>query len=171
MESVLAGEQGSLRTVKLGKIKRKKLEEPEELRARIRAVHRAYFISRSEVRGETFIDDEAGIELDAVIEHISTRHLKHLGQAITISLLSARRYAPEDRDPTAFFGSISLRGTERSALAYLPPRPFWHMPACIDDGAGLVELTFSPMLRGFADLVSLNITERPTSVDGAEADK
>ena len=156
---MLLGAPASIEAMGLRKPTKKKLELPEELRARIQTVHRAYFISRSDVRGENFIDDEAEIELQAVIEHVSTRHLKHLGQPITISLLSARRYSPKDHDQTAFFGSVTLRGTQRSALAYLPSEPFWHLPACISGGANLVELTFSRMLRGYSDLLSLNIAE------------
>ena len=152
----------SLEASQLRKPSKRKLEEPEELRARIRTIHRAYLIGRNDVRGESFVDDEAEIELQAVIEHVSARHLKHLGQPITISLLSARRYSPKDQHPIAFFGSVTLRGTQRSALAYLPSKPFWHLPACISGGASLVELTFSPSLRGNSDLLSLNITERPT---------
>ena len=52
------------------KSKRAKYVPPEELRARILKVRRRYFISRSDDYEKPFIDDEAEIEIDAVIEDI-----------------------------------------------------------------------------------------------------
>jgi hypothetical protein len=140
--------------------------EPEELCARILKVRRSYFISRTDDYKEIFIDDEAQLEIDAVIEELPRRSRKHLGEAISISLLTARRYAPEDKSPTSFFGSVTLRGSNRSALAYLPSLPFWHMPDLIRDGAELLELTYTPMKQGFAHLLSLHLTIEPTQVPG-----
>ena len=144
------------------RFKRAKYVPPEELRARILKVRRHYFITRSDDREKPFIDDEAEIQIDAVIEDVSAKHRKHLGEAISVTLLSARRYAPEDKAPTSFFGSVTMRGSQRSALAYLPPVPFWNVPTLIRDGAELLELTFTPMKRGFSDLLSVHITDEPT---------
>jgi hypothetical protein len=146
------------------KRRRAKYVPPEELRARILKVRRRYFISRSDDYEKPLIDDEAEIEIDAVIEDVPRRHRKHLGEEIKISLLSAKRYAPEDKAPTTFFGSVTMRGGQRSALAYLPSQPFWHVPALISEGAELLELTFTPARRGFAHLLSLHLTDEPTTM-------
>jgi hypothetical protein len=37
-----------------------------------------------------------------------------------ISLLSAQSYSCDKRTVSAFFGSLTLHGSQRSALAYLP---------------------------------------------------
>jgi hypothetical protein len=139
---------------------------PEELRARVLKVSRRYFIGRSDDYEMTFIDDEAQIEIAAVIEDASGRHQKHVGEEISISLISAKRYAPEDRAPTTFFGSVTMRGTQQSALAYLPSMPFWSVPDLIRDGSELLELTFTPMKQGFAHLLSVHLTDEPTVVPG-----
>lgn len=129
--------------------------EPEELRARILTVSRSYYISSTEVRDEAYVDDEAILEVEGLIEDVSARHRKHLGLAITINLLSAKRYSPEREPSSAFFGSINLRGTTRSAFSYLPARPFWHIPDMIAGGADCIELRFAPLVRGYAPLSSL----------------
>lgn len=144
------------------KSKRAEYVPPEELRARILKVKRRYFISRSDDYEKPFIDDEAEIEIDGVIEDLPVKHRKHLGEAISISLLSAKRYAPEDKAPTTFFGSVTLRGSNRSALAYLPSMPFWLVPDLIRNGAELLELTYTPMKQGFAHLLSVHVTDAPT---------
>jgi hypothetical protein len=138
--------------------------EPEELCARVLSVQRRYFISRSDQDDKQFIDDEAQLEIEALIESISTRHRKHVGEPLYLSLLSAQRYAPEEKSPTSFFGSVSIRGNDRSALAYLPPQPFWALPDVIRDGSNVMELTFTPMHRGFAHLLSLYVAEKPVEV-------
>jgi hypothetical protein len=51
-----------------------------------------------------------------------------------ISLLSARNYSVQKQTVSAFFGSLTLRGSQRSALADLPPKPFWELPAIISGG-------------------------------------
>lgn len=147
-----------------GKRRRAAYFPPQELRARILKVRRRYFITRSEDYEKPFIDDEGEIQIEAVIEDVSGKHRKHLGEAISVTLLSARRYAPEDKAPATFFGSVTLRGSQRSVLAYLPSRPFWNVPALISDGAELLELTFTPMRRGFVDLLSVHVTDEPTMI-------
>lgn len=135
--------------------KAKKHIEPEELRARIVTVSRSYYVSCSEVDDESYVDDEAIIEVEGLIEEVSPRHRKHLGLPITISLLSAKRYSPKREPSSAFFGSINLRGESRSALSYLPAKPFWHIPEMIAAGADCIELRFAPLVRGYASLSSL----------------
>jgi hypothetical protein len=144
--------------------RKSKVVEPEELCARVLSVQRRYYISRSDLGDKRFIDDEAQLEIEAVIESISTRHRKHVGEPLNLSLLSAHRYEPEERRSTAFFGSVSIRGTDRSALAYLPPQPFWALPDVICDGSKVIELTFTPMHRGFAHLLSLYVAEKLVEV-------
>jgi hypothetical protein len=129
-------------------------------------VRRRYFISRSGDYDNPFIDDEAQIEIDAVIEDAPRRHRKHLGEVMKVSLLCANRYAPGDESPTAFFGSVTIRGQQRSTLAYLPAQPFWQLPAVIHDGSDLLELSFTPTKQGFAHLLSLHVTDEPTAVPG-----
>lgn len=149
---------------RIGKKARREFVEPEELRARILNVRRRCYISRSNDYENPLIDDEAEIEIEAAIEHISARHQKRLGETMSISLLAANRYAPEEGTPTYFFGSVTMRGDYRSALAYLPSPPFWEIPALIGHGALLIELTFTPMKQGFAHLLSLYVTDEPTTV-------
>lgn len=133
----------------------KKRIEQEELRARILSVSRSYYVSSAEVGEVAYIDDEAILELEGLIEGVSPRHRKHLGLPITISLLSARRYSPQREPGSAFFGSINIRGASRSALSYLPAKPFWHIPEMIAGGADCIELRFAPLVRGYAPLSSV----------------
>ena len=116
---------------------------------------RRYFISRSGVGADSLIDDEAQLEIEATIKAISPAHKKYLGQAMHVSLLSAQRYSGETQSVSAFFGSLTLRGSRRSALAYLPPKPFWELPAMIAGGARWLNLGWTSMHRGYADLTSL----------------
>jgi hypothetical protein len=136
--------------------------QAEELRARVLKVRPRYYISRSDDYEKPVIEDEAELEIEAVIEQVSFRHRKHVEGTMSVSLLSAKRYAPEETNPTMFFGSLTLRGGQRSALAYLPSRPFWHLPRLISHGADLFEFTFTPLQRGFAHLLSVHVTDEPT---------
>lgn len=137
---------------------------PEEISARIVASRRSYFISRSEAGEDTFIDDEAEFEIEPVIEKSSKRHRRNLAQAITISLLSACRHAPERSSNSSFFGSVTLRGSDRSAVAYLPAETFWHLPSMLLAGCNVVEFSFTRLRRGFAHLLSLQLTDQPSGV-------
>jgi hypothetical protein len=101
----------------------------------IRGHTRKYFISRTDGRVEAQIDDEAQLEITAMITAISLHHKKHLGWPMHISLLSAQIYTARERTTSAFFGSLTLRASQRSALAYLPPKPFWELPAMISEGS------------------------------------
>ena len=42
-----------------------------------------------------------------------------------------------------FFGSLTLRGEHRSALAYLPQQPFWALPRLIERGAVILRDPFT----------------------------
>ena len=116
---------------------------------------RKYFITRTDVGAAARIDDEAQLEIAGTIEAISPAQKKHLGAAMHISLLSAQNYSAESKTVSAFFGSLTLRGSQRSALAYLPPKPFWELPAIISGGSYWLCLGWNSMRRGFADLTSV----------------
>lgn len=130
-------------------------EEPEELTARILKFSQNYFISRSARGDHAYIDDEAALEITGVITSIASRHKKHLNEPISFSLLHAVRYTGEVHELTPFFGSVTVRGQQRSALAYLPAEPFWRLPLLIERGANVVQVQFSPLRRGFGDMLSL----------------
>ncbi len=137
---------------------RKQIPDPQpgELSAQIRDISRTYFISRSEVGEGAFIDDEAELVIQAVIETINCRHGDHVGQPTTIHLLHAERYS-ETPHSSSFFGSVTIRGAQRSALAYLPRAPFWELPHMIESGASRLELRFLPLRRGYGELLSINV--------------
>jgi hypothetical protein len=142
--------------------------EPEELIARIVSVRHNYFISRADGRGGTLVDDEAILDIEGAVTSISKRHCKHLGEPISISLIHAARYTGWKQDISPFFGSVRLRGSQRSALAYLPVEPFGRLPQLIDRGAQFLELRFSPLRHGFGELLSLYVAdtiETPLEVD------
>ena len=135
--------------------KAKEYVELEELRASILTITRSYYVSRSEVGDESYVDDEATIDVEGIIEAASPRHRKHLGLPIAISLLSAKRYSPNREPSSAFFGSVNLHGSRRSALSYLPAEPFWQLPELIAGGADCIEFRFAPLIRGHAPISSL----------------
>jgi hypothetical protein len=95
------------------------------------------------------------LEIAATIEAISPSQKKHLGAEMDISLLSAQNYSRGSETASVFFGSLTLRGSRRSALAYLPPQPFWQLPALISEGANWLSLGWSEIHRGGADLMSV----------------
>lgn len=136
-------------------LKRKVRTEPEQLTARFVRFKRNYFISRHNTSSDALVDDEATLVIDAVIEEISPRHQHTAGLSMEIWLLCARVYADEPSSETRFFGSVTLRGKQRSALAYLPDKPFWNFPDLIREGASLFEFRFTPLIRGYGDLLSL----------------
>jgi hypothetical protein len=72
-----------------------------------------------------------------------------------ISLLCAEDYSSTPSSVSAFFGSLTLRGSQRSALAYLPAMPVWEMPAMIAAGSTWLCLGWKVIHRGFADLNSV----------------
>jgi hypothetical protein len=120
-----------------GMPKRKPGAEPDssgDVWLKISGYTRKYFISRTDVGADGRIDDEAQLEIAGTIKAISPAQKKHLGAAMLISLLSARNYSVQKQTVSAFFGSLTLRGSQRSALADLPPKPFWELPAIISGG-------------------------------------
>jgi hypothetical protein len=133
---------------------------PEQLTAGVVTFRRSYYLSRQDQSEEASADDEAALIINATIEHITERHKRVLGEPIEIQLLCAQRYGRKSGSETSFFGSVGLRGRNRSALAYLPKGPFWELPKLINEGASLFLLEFSPLWRGHGDLMSLFIGHR-----------
>ena len=74
---------------------------------------------------------------------------------MSISLIHANRYVGEGGASIPFFGSVNFRGSQRSALAYLPLEPFWRLPSLIERGAEIIRIEFSPMRHGFGELLNL----------------
>ena len=126
-----------------------------EVWVRITSYKRKYYISRSDVGAAWRTDDKAQLEVIATIEAISAAQKKHLGANMEISLLCAQDYSPESKGGPAFFGSVMLRGSQRSALAYLPPKPFWELPSIISEGSSWLCLGWSAIHRGWAELTSV----------------
>ena len=135
---------------------RRTKENSGEVWARILSQKSKYYISQTELRDETCrIDDEAQLEIVAMIDAITPALRKHLGGELTVSLLAAEQYAPQAATAGRFFGSVNMRGSQRSALAYLPSQPFWALPALIAGGASYVCIGWNCMRQGYAELSSL----------------
>ena len=128
-----------------------------EVWAKVTSHRSSYYISRTDVDDKSYIDDEAEVELLAKIDAISTSQAKHLGQDMAVSLLAAERYSPNETTSSPFFGSVNLRGSRRSALAYLPAIPFWALPQLIHAREVWLCVGWTFMKRGSADLASLFI--------------
>jgi hypothetical protein len=124
---------------------------------------RSYLITFSDAGEDGAVDDEAILDIEAVIETINRRHLEHLGQQISLRLLHSRRYGGKTEHEPSCFGSVTLRGQERSVLAYLPREPFWALPSVIESGASILEISFSRTSSGFGDLLSLNLAGSVTA--------
>jgi len=133
---------------------------PEEMTAETRGFSLNYYLSRYGPGSEALVDDEAALIIDAVVDKISDRHRAHVGEPIEIMLLPAQRYPRNPASYLLFFGSVTMRGQQRSALAYLPSRPFWEMPSLIERGASLVQLHFEGLYRGHGDLTGSFIGHR-----------
>jgi hypothetical protein len=131
--------------------------EVENLSINIRSFSRNYFIARSGSGDDAFTDDEAILDIDGIIERAEGRSGRHLEQPISVRLLSSKRYVKSEARDCHFFGSVTLRGRQRSALAYLPSEVFWELPFLLREGASVVQLTFERMTGGYGDLVSLYI--------------
>jgi len=139
--------------------KRVARSEPEEVTARILSYRRNYYVGRL-AGPESIVDDEAALEVDAVIEGASPRHRKHVGQPIAFRLLHSERGDEGPSRVSAFSGSVTLRGQQRSMLAYLPEQPFWALPDLIERGADIVQCTFVPMSSGHGDMLSFYLGRR-----------
>lgn len=132
-------------------------EDTGEVWAKIVSNRSKYYISRDGLGDDERIDDEAELEIIATIDAITPSQRKHLGQEIVISLLAAQRHAPKGADPVLFFGSVNLRGSQRTALAYLPTAPFWALPNMVREREAWVCVGWTFMRRGNAHLSSLFI--------------
>ena len=128
--------------------------ETAKLTARIVSYRRSYFIGYMGVKNE-FVDDEAVLDVEGVIERASKPYNKHLGLPVSFRMLHSERYGATKTRTMSPFGSISLQSRERWVLAYLPPQPFWALPDLISEGAQIIDCTFKPMRRGFGDLLSM----------------
>ncbi|WP_037499256.1 hypothetical protein [Sphingomonas jaspsi] len=117
-----------------------------EIWAEIQSSRRSYFISRKQ-RDEGASDDEAILSIQACIIEPPPSFRDCLGQSLDVSVISACRYGQNQDEPARFFGTVNLQSKSRSALAYLPPAPFWAMPKMIDEGSRLLNLSFV-QLRG-----------------------
>ena len=122
-----------------------------EVWIRVASYKRKYYISRPDLGSDGRTNDEAQLEIEGTIEAVSPPHKKHLGAVLELSLLSAQDYSSDRSSVSPFFGSVTLRGSQRSALAYLPPKPFWELPAVIGSGAIHIALGWTSRRRG-ADL-------------------
>lgn len=131
--------------------------ETEELSIRLVSFRRNYFIARRGTGHATFADDEAILDIDGIIERAARRSARRVDHSISVRLLNSTRYAQNERRDCRFFGSITLRGQQRSALAYLPSEVFWGLPSLFGEGASVIQLTLEPLAGGYGDLVSLYI--------------
>lgn len=94
--------------------------EPEELRARVLNWGESYFFSRASAGEETFVDDEASIEVEAFVEKISKRHRKHQGERMR---LPARKWtASIDGEQSTSRFSLNGSWTSHASVCF-PPRP------------------------------------------------
>jgi hypothetical protein len=138
--------------------RRSKEHEIEMFIARVDGLRRSYFISENDGRNAScWIDDEAMLEIAGCIEQATDRLRGHVGEKIEISLLCAQRYQ-KDGAPEGglWLASLSLRKDRRAALAYLPPQPFWALPAMLEGNARYVQAQFERVRYGSARIVSLH---------------
>jgi hypothetical protein len=123
---------------------------------RIVSLKRKYFISLAEPGDAGRTSDEAQLQIAGSIEAISPAQKKHVGSAMHVSLLCAQSYSSTDAAAaTTLFGSLTLRGSQRSALAYLPPDPFWELHAIIESGSAWLCLGWASLSRGLGNLSSV----------------
>jgi hypothetical protein len=137
-------------------MRQKRQRQVVHLSARITRARRNYFITRSAVEPPV-IDDEATLELQAVVEKADANYEQHIGEDLEINLLSATRY--DEPNSSTFDGSVILKGAQRSASAYLPPQPFWSIWGLLDSSSVVVRLQFVPSSSGHGSLVGLYIGE------------
>ena len=138
-------------------MRRKRQREVVNLSARITHVRSNYYITRSAIEPPV-VDDEATLEVRAIIEEIDSDYQQHIGEELAISLLSATRY--DEPNNSTFDGSITLSGTQRTASPYLPPQPFWPIRGLISMDDVHVRLHFVPTSPGRGSLVGLYIEDR-----------
>jgi|SRR5689334_11749486 hypothetical protein len=131
---------------------RGRIDDSGEAWAKIVGGRASYHISFDEPGEKPRADDEAEVEVIATIDAITPSQRKHLGQNIVIALLTAEKYGETDDRAVHFFGSVNLRGSQRSALAYLPSRPFWALSGLIDQPDVWICIGWSYMNGGHGPL-------------------
>lgn len=135
-------------------IRRKEPDTSGEVWIHIQSYKRKYFISLADHGANDRSSDEAQLRIMGMIRAISPALKKHMGYSIEVSLLCAQSYTAHNTS-TTLFGSLTFRGSQRSALAYLPPQPFWHLPSVIERGSSWLSLSWKSIYRGHATLNSI----------------
>src|SRR4051812_42078855 len=103
-----------------------------EVWAKIISHKSSYYICRHEDGSDEHgVADEAQLQIICMIDAITSGQRKHIGEQLIVSLVAAVKYDLKGHPSLPFFGSVSLRGSQRSALAYLPSKPFWALPNLI----------------------------------------
>lgn len=129
----------------------------EYLSARIDTVAQTYFISADDPGPR--VEDEAILSLVGVIERISPRYERFLGQSLEMAFVCARSFQAKEPTPKAdrpLLLPLELRKDRRSFMTYLPGDAFWALCRMIP--ARLVthvEARFSGLRYGTADLLSV----------------
>ena len=139
--------------------------EPELLVARIESFTQSYYIAQDRAQGLP-TQDEALIDITAIIEDISKRHKKHLGQNIDIALACTRVFngdGPISVGDHTFLLLMNLGKDYRGCMAYLPSDAFWAIPRMIETGRVThIEARFAPTRYGNGELLSLHFLPQPT---------
>jgi len=143
--------------------------EPELLVARIESFAQSYYIAQDRARDPS-VEDEALIDITAIIEDISKRHKKLIGEKIEITLACSR--VVEDSGPAvardhAFLLTMNLRKGYRGCMVYMPRDPFWAIPRMIETGRVThIEARFEPIRYGDGELLSLHFCHgHPERID------
>lgn len=140
--------------------------DPELLVARIESFEQSYYIAQDRARDPS-VADEALINLTAIIEDISKRLKKHLGEKIEITLgcsnLVEGSHPAAARDQP-FLLMMNLRKDYRGCMVYMPRDPFWAIPRMIETGRVThIEARFAPIRYGDGELLSLHFMPQPTT--------
>ena len=128
------------------------------LAARIESFGQSYFLSENR-QHQAPVQDEAIIDIVALIERISPKLKQHLDQQIDIRLACSQSFSDDEppvlvEDP--FLVLMTLTKGQRSCMAYVPSTAFWSIPAMIDTGKVThIEARFGPIRRGSGNLLSL----------------
>jgi hypothetical protein len=103
------------------------------------------------------IDDEAITSLACQIVDVDARHRQHIGEAMEVSLVCARRYSADRNEPgrpSLFY--VTLRKNQWSVLIYLPADAYWSLPTLLTRPTDpCIELSFERLHRGTGELRSL----------------
>lgn len=127
-----------------------------EVWAKIISHKSSYYIGRHGNGGDQDgAADEAQLEIIGTIDAITSGQRKHIGEQLVVSLVAAVKYDLKGDSSSPFFGSVNLRGSHRSALAYLPSKPFWALPNLIGNRDAWVCVGWNSLHGGYAQLDSL----------------